>query len=157
MNFKIYFQNCEALYWPLNCSPKVFFTGIMLQKNTCKYLSYHILIESFRKLRFNWYYLNSETNVMRCAIWYHLYNLKKREKHPWRSVNFRKVACNNGFALSKAWNNDEMNSYTINWKWFHFLSNLRLTVKLINFAPDDHKPRGIVGNYRKSKICCFQV
>ena len=25
-------------------------------------------------------------------IWYHLYNLKKREKHPWRSVTFSKVA-----------------------------------------------------------------
>ena len=24
---------------------------------------------------------------MRCAIWHHLDNLKKREKHPWRSVN----------------------------------------------------------------------
>ena len=24
-------------------------------------------------------------------IWYHLYNLKKREKHPWRSVTFSKV------------------------------------------------------------------
>ena len=34
--------------------------------------------------------------MMRCAIWYHLYNLKKREKHPWRSVNFSKVA---GFKL----------------------------------------------------------
>ena len=30
--------------------------------------------------------------VMRCAIWYHSYNLKKREKHPWRTVNFSKVA-----------------------------------------------------------------
>ena len=32
------------------------------------------------------------TNVMRCAIWYYLYNLKKREKNPCRSVNFSKVA-----------------------------------------------------------------
>ena len=29
--------------------------------------------------------------VVDCAIWHHLYNLK-REKHPWRSVNFSKVA-----------------------------------------------------------------
>ena len=29
--------------------------------------------------------------VMRSAIWYHLHNLKKREKHPWRSI-FSKVA-----------------------------------------------------------------
>ena len=29
--------------------------------------------------------------VMLCAIWYHLYNFRKREKHPWRSVTFRKV------------------------------------------------------------------
>ena len=27
---------------------------------------------------------------MRCAIGYDLYNLKKREKHPWRSVTFSK-------------------------------------------------------------------
>ena len=26
------------------------------------------------------------------AIWYNMYNLKKREKHAWRSVTFRKVA-----------------------------------------------------------------
>ena len=30
--------------------------------------------------------------MMRCAIWYNLYNLKKREKHSWRSVTFSKVA-----------------------------------------------------------------
>ena len=29
--------------------------------------------------------------VMCCTIWYHLLNLK-REKHPWRSVTFSKVA-----------------------------------------------------------------
>ena len=26
------------------------------------------------------------------AIWYHLYNFKKCEKHPWRSATFSKVA-----------------------------------------------------------------
>ena len=31
-------------------------------------------------------------SVMRCAIWYHLYNFKKREKHPYRSVTFSKFA-----------------------------------------------------------------
>ena len=31
-------------------------------------------------------------NVMRCAIWYHLYNLNNVKKHPWRSVNFRGVS-----------------------------------------------------------------
>ena len=35
-------------------------------------------------------------SVMLCAIWYRLYNLKKREKHPRRSVTFSKVA---GFSL----------------------------------------------------------
>ena len=25
---------------------------------------------------------------MRCAIWYHLDNLKNREKHPWKSATF---------------------------------------------------------------------
>ena len=29
---------------------------------------------------------------MLCAIRYHLYNFKKREKHPWRSVTFSKIA-----------------------------------------------------------------
>ena len=28
---------------------------------------------------------------MRCTIWNHLYNLKEREKHPWRSVTFSKI------------------------------------------------------------------
>ena len=30
--------------------------------------------------------------VMFCSIWCHLYNLKKREKQPWRIVTFSKVA-----------------------------------------------------------------
>ena len=29
---------------------------------------------------------------MLCEIWYHLHNLKKREKHPWKSDSFSKVA-----------------------------------------------------------------
>ena len=33
---------------------------------------------------------------MLCVIWYHLYDSKKRKKHPWRSVTFSKVA---GFSL----------------------------------------------------------
>ena len=33
---------------------------------------------------------------MHCAIGYHLYKLKKREKYPWRSVTFSKAA---GFSL----------------------------------------------------------
>ena len=32
-----------------------------------------------------------KTFVMRCAILYHLHNLKKREKYPWRSVTFSKT------------------------------------------------------------------
>ena len=35
-------------------------------------------------------YIN--VNIYTCAIWYHLYNLKKHEKHPWRSATFNKVA-----------------------------------------------------------------
>ena len=31
-------------------------------------------------------------HVMFCAIWCHLCNFEKREKHPWRSVIFCKVA-----------------------------------------------------------------
>ena len=30
--------------------------------------------------------------VMSLMIWYHLFNLKKREKHPRRNVTFSKVA-----------------------------------------------------------------
>ena len=30
--------------------------------------------------------------VISCTIWCHLNNLKKREKYPWRSANFSKVA-----------------------------------------------------------------
>ena len=29
-----------------------------------------------------------ENDVMRCAIWYHWYQFKKREKHPWGNVTF---------------------------------------------------------------------
>ena len=41
------------------------------------------------------------SNMMRCAIWYHLYNLKNVKKHQWRSVSLSKVAgwklnCTNG-------------------------------------------------------------
>ena len=35
---------------------------------------------------------------MRCAICYHLYNLKKQEKHPWRGATFSKAVSN---AVSK--------------------------------------------------------
>ena len=45
------------------------------------------------------------------AIWYHLYNFKKLEKHPCRSVNLSKVA---GFNLTK--NN------TLPRKFFTFLN-----------------------------------
>ena len=50
--------------------------------------------------------------MMRCAIWYHLYNLKKRKKRPWRSVTFtltllrgcfsRFLNCANGTKSRKA-------------------------------------------------------
>ena len=36
-------------------------------------------------------------NIMLCAIWYHLHNIKNMRKHPWKSVTFSKVA---GFSLS---------------------------------------------------------
>ena len=36
--------------------------------------------------------LKMKQYVMCCAVWYHLYNLKKREKHLWKSVTFSKVA-----------------------------------------------------------------
>ena len=39
---------------------------------------------------------DTQSHVMLCAIWYNLCNLKEREKHPWRSVTFSKVA---GFRL----------------------------------------------------------
>ena len=51
-----------------------------------------------------------------CAIWYHFYNLKKHEKHPWRSVNFSKVVT---FSLVKAWNFTK--SSTPPWLFLRFL------------------------------------
>ena len=36
--------------------------------------------------------MHPDTYAMRCAICYHLYNFKKPEKHPWRSVTCSKVA-----------------------------------------------------------------
>ena len=47
------------------------------------------------KVHSNVYLKMAALFVMRCAIWYHLYNFKKREKHPWTSVTFSKVG---GFA-----------------------------------------------------------
>ena len=40
-----------------------------------------IYMKSIKQVLIRWNHLS----VMRCAIWYHLY-VKKREKHPWRSV-----------------------------------------------------------------------
>ena len=51
----------------------------------------------WRTMLKNLSYVMSLCNGIRCmwccfVIWYHLYNLKKWEKHPWRSCTFR--ACN---------------------------------------------------------------
>ena len=40
-------------------------------------------------------------NVMRYAVWCHLYNLEKCEKHRWRSDTFSKVAGQKPVALLK--------------------------------------------------------
>ena len=40
----------------------------------------------------NSHILMANSDVMFSTIWYHLYNLKKREKHSWRSVTFGKDA-----------------------------------------------------------------
>ena len=41
---------------------------------------------------------------MLCQIWYHLHNLKKREKHPWKSDSFGKVArCNFTKSITPPW------------------------------------------------------
>ena len=44
----------------------------------------------------SWRYLKLFSNVVRCAIWYHLRNLKNVKKNPWWSLTLRKVtlACN---------------------------------------------------------------
>ena len=48
-----------------------------------------LAISQKKKLRISWFLI-----VMRCSIWYHLYNLKnvKNTHDPWRSVTFSKVA-----------------------------------------------------------------
>ena len=38
--------------------------------------------------------------VMLCTIWYHLYNLKKRQKHSWRSDT---SACNLPKSITSSW------------------------------------------------------
>ena len=38
-----------------------------------------------------------------CAIWYHSYNFKKREKHPRRTVTFSKVAGNFTKSITPSW------------------------------------------------------
>ena len=55
---------------------------------------------------------------MRCAIWYHLHNLEKREQHPWRSVTFSKVALFHGY-FSRFLNCT--NSTKSSWKTLHIL------------------------------------
>ena len=43
---------------------------------------------------------------MMCAIWYHLYNFRKCNKHPWRSVTFGKVtgfSCNFTKSITPPW------------------------------------------------------
>ena len=44
---------------------------------------FYVLLKSFLCSDILW-----SIFVVRCAICYYLYNLKKHEKHPWRSVNF---------------------------------------------------------------------
>ena len=49
---------------------------------------------SFQRLTFDQYYnltMIFWQFVMRCAIWYHLYNFKNVKNTQWRSVNFSKV------------------------------------------------------------------
>ena len=50
------------------------------------------IIERFKNKKTNFLLTFLFYFAMRCAIWYHLYNFKKSEKHSWRSVTFSKVA-----------------------------------------------------------------
>ena len=50
------------------------------------------IIERFKNKRTNFLLTFLFYFAMHCAIWYHLYNFKKSEKHSWRSVTFSKVA-----------------------------------------------------------------
>ena len=47
-----------------------------------------VTVNFFKKLSYG---IKIHTIVVRCAIWYHLVQFKKRGKHPWRSVNFTKM------------------------------------------------------------------
>ena len=50
------------------------------------------LLVKYLKIKFGNFIVETIAFVVRCAIWYHFVQFKKREKHPWRSVNFSKVA-----------------------------------------------------------------
>ena len=54
----------------------------------------------------------SKTNETLCAVWYHFYNLKNMEKHPWRCVTFSKSLAKSCFEL-KLWfyNNSKYKFY----------------------------------------------
>ena len=67
-------SNCFCL-WPISAKYiyKIFYT---LQQ--CIKMSYFVPMQAPLIALY----------VTRYAIWYHLYNLKKHEKHPWMSVNF---------------------------------------------------------------------
>ena len=53
---------------------------------------YSVICFSDHSSLFDCVYFLRYWTVTLCAIWYHLYNLKKREKYPWKSVTFSKVA-----------------------------------------------------------------
>ena len=56
-------------------------------------------------------WLSNYLQFVFCAIWYHLYNFKKHEKHRWRSATFSKVAgyvtlLHCSFSRYSNWKND---------------------------------------------------
>ena len=62
-------------------------------------MNYSHLVLGEWKYKSERYGLRRFITVMFCATWYHLYNLKKHEKLPWRNVTFSKVA---GFTKSNS-------------------------------------------------------
>ena len=69
---------------PTNCLCKtVKHTEIIPRQKPTNYSS---VFEQFVELA-----LKGLISMVRCAIWYHVYNFKS-EKHPWKSVTFSKAA-----------------------------------------------------------------
>ena len=69
---------------------------------------------------------------MLCEISYHFHNLKKREKHTWKSVNFSKVAglgCNFNKSNTLSW---VLFTFLKLCKWYQIAQRITVEVRKLN-------------------------